>query len=285
MIQMKTIRDILTLSTQYLQQKQVANAKRQAEEILCDVLGLKRINLYTDIDRPLTDPELESCRHYLARRVAGEPLAYIHGSMEFADCRIAVNRDVLIPRQETEILTDMLAKELAQWERSGKVILDLCCGSGCIGIALKKKFPDLEVEAADISEKALTVAQQNAASNGVELHFHQGDLFEPLAKRKFHGIVCNPPYISEAEYAALEPEVRDYEPQLALLAQEEGLSYYKRLAKELPNHLNAGGKVWLEIGSQQGETVLSLFQDESWKTKKLEKDWAGHSRFIFLEIE
>lgn len=282
---MKTIRDILNLSTQYLQQRKIAHAKRQAEDILCDVLGASRIHLYADFDRPLTEAELEKCRQYLSRRGTGEPLAYIHGSVEFYNCLIEVNQDVLIPRQETEILVDLISKELSGWTRSDKAVLDLCCGSGCIAIGLKKKFPDLLVEASDISEKALSLAKKNAERNQVEVLFHQGDLFQALEGRRFHGIVCNPPYVSESEYAALEPEVGLYEPQLALLALEEGLTFYRRLAAELPHHLHPSGKVWLEIGSEQGEMVLQLFQNDIWKSRELKKDWAGHSRFIFLEIE
>lgn len=280
---MKTLLEILKLSTDYLQQHGISTPRRQAEDLLCDALGIKRMQLYLDFERPLTDSELKECRERLIRRGRGEPLQYIHGKVEFSGCTIAINPSVLIPRQETEILVDIIAKDLSQLPLEGKVLLDLCCGSGYIGIALKKRFPSLDVYLSDISAEALQVTKENAKNNEVQVNILQGDLLEPFHK-KAHYVVCNPPYISENEYAALDPEVRNFEPRTALVAGKTGLEFYQRLAKDLPNALHPGGKAWFEIGAGQGEQIKSLFSDPIWKTSAFAKDWAGHDRFFFLQL-
>jgi release factor glutamine methyltransferase len=203
--------------------------------------------------------------------------------VEFYGLKLKVTTDVLIPRPETEILVDKIAKSLT--DVKGKRLLDLCTGSGCIGLALKKKFPSLQGSLSDLSSKALDVAKENSKINDVQVEFFQGDLFEPLALQKFDYIICNPPYISESEYADLSKEVRDFEPKEALLAGPSGLEFYQRLSRELPSHLNPGGKVWLEIGASQGASVSALFLDRIWKSCILEKDWSGHDRFISLELQ
>lgn len=288
---MRTVLEVLKLSTDYLQQKNIANPRRQAEELLGDALGLGRMGLYLEYNRPLTEIELVKCRDWLKRRSQGEPLQYIAGALDFFGCRIKVTPDVLIPRQETEILVDKIAKELSECSLEGKILWDICCGSGCIGIALKKKFPELNVVLSDISEKALAVAKENAADNGVEVNFACGDLFTPFHSTtpgqadKANFIVCNPPYISESEYEALETEVKDYEPKLALVSGTSGLEYYVRLGNELPAVLNPLGKVWLEIGAGQGEKVKEIFSAACWTRCGCDLDWSGRDRFFSLEIE
>lgn len=282
---MITILEVVRLSTEYLGQKGIESPRRQAEELISDVLGIARIRLYTDFDRPLTAPELDICRERLARRGKGEPAAYINGEVEFHDCKLKVDRHVLIPRQETEILVSMIVKQLADRDLTGKTLWDLCCGSGCIGIALKKRFPDLQVTLADISADALKVAKENALLNEVEVAFAHGDLLAPFAGKKTDFIVCNPPYVSEAEYEALDPEVKNFEPKGALVGGKSGLEFYERLAKELPGYLLPGAMGWLEIGYTQGPGVKALFSGAPWKQTRVEKDWAGHDRFFFLEIE
>lgn len=282
---MKTLLDVLKLSTHYLNEKKIINARRQAEDLLCDALGVSRLQLYLDFERPLDDRELTLCRERLLRCGKKEPLAYIHGQTEFYGAIIRVTPAVLIPRQETEILVDLIARQLEGLDLKGKVLLDLCCGSGCIGIALKKKLPDLHVVLSDCSFEALEVAKDNAQKNLVEVEMLQGDLLEPFSHRKADFIVCNPPYISEGEYPELDDSVRLFEPKLALVAGESGLEYYERLAKELPLHLNASAKVWFEIGYRQGHAVNALFSGDIWKEQKVQSDWSGHDRFFFLQID
>lgn len=282
---MKLVSDILSLSTTYLQQRGISQPRRQAEELLCDVLGLDRLQLYLNFEKPLTETELQLSRERLARRARGEPLQYIHGKVEFYDCQFLVSPAVLIPRQETEILVDKIAAYFKTIDVADKQVWDICCGSGCIGLALKKKFPELQVTLSDISEEALVIARQNAKLNETDVTFKQGDLLEPFRGQKAHFIICNPPYISDEEYKTLDNEVREYEPRLALVGGERGTEFYERFSEQLPEVLYPGGCAWFEIGYQQGELMKALFQEKRWKQTKLENDWAGHSRFFFLENE
>lgn len=282
---MKTILEIITLSADYLQKKGIPNFRRQAEDLVADALGMKRLDLYLHFDQPLTNEEMDRCRQFLQRRALREPQQYIKGSVDFFDCTISVNTNVLIPRQETEILVDTIAKSIKDEQIEGKTLLDLCCGSGCIGISLKKRFPELTVILSDLSADALAVAKENAKNNAVEVEFLQGDLLAPLANKKIDFVVCNPPYLTVKEFVESEPEVQLYEPREALVGGESGLEFYQRLAEGLKNHLSCGAKVWLELGSTQGEAVKKIFESEKWTKSSVEKDWAGHDRFFFLEIE
>jgi len=286
----KTILEVLSLSTDFLSKKGIANARRQAEDLLADALLLSRIDLYMEFERPLSEDELTICRKNLARRAKGEPLQYIKGSVEFFDCLIGLTPDVLIPRQETEILVDKIAARLKKDEAEfgslkGKVLFDICTGSGCIGISLKKKFPDLTVFLSDISLKALDLAKENAKKNGVEVDCLLGDLLEPFSGRKCDYFVCNPPYIAESEYASLEREVKDHEPKLALVGGVLGLEFYERLAAELPGFLRSSAAGFFEMGREQGDALLSLFSKRPWKNCLKLKDWSSHDRFFFLEIK
>lgn len=282
---MKTVVEILKLSTEFLEKQGIESPRRAAEDVIADALGFTRMRLYLEHDRPLNESELDLIRARLKRRASGEPAAYINGQVEFYGCAIQVTKAVLIPRQETEILADKMAQVLRFLPLKGKRLLDLCCGSGCLGISMKRKFPDLEVILSDLSHEALEVAKANAVKNEVKVEFLEGDLLEPLKNGKVDFIVCNPPYISEEDYAALSPEVRDFEPKSALVGGQDGLQIYRRLKEALPLHLYPTGKVWLEIGAGQGMDVLKLFSGPIWKGVRLEKDWAGHDRFISLEIE
>lgn len=282
---MHTVLEILHLSTEYLQKKSIAHARRQAEELLGEALQVGRMGLYLHFDRPLTDEELDLCRNWLKRRGEGEPLQYISGKVEFLDCIIKISPEVLIPRQETEILVDMIVKDLSTQNLADKELWDVCCGSGCMGIAIKKRFPELSISLSDIWAPALKLAAENAQNNRVEVELLEGDLLKPFEGRTANFIVCNPPYLAEGELAALETEVKDYEPKRALVSGKSGLEFYERLALDLPNFLKPGGKVWLEIGKDQGKAIKRFFQAPCWKAQRIECDWAGHERFFSLEIE
>lgn len=285
---MKTILEVLNLSTEYLLKQGISNARQQAVQLISDILHVVPIDLYLQFDRPLEDVELQKCREGLCRRGLREPLQYITGQVEFYDCSFKVNPAVLIPRNETEILADLIAQNLRQQDLSGKVLWDVCCGSGCLGISLKKKFPQLRVILADISDKALQVAKENSFLNRVDVEFVQGDFLQPFKGTQTDFLVCNPPYIPESDWESLEDEVK-YEPKEALLGGADGLQFYKRLMTELPFFLKPLGKVWLEIGFNQGTAVQTLFEQNSrgcrWKICRFEKDWSGNDRFFFLENE
>ncbi len=201
--------------------------------------------------------------------------------IEFYNCRIKLNQNVLIPRQESEILILYALQRLKN--NQGGVLLDLCTGSGCLGLAIKKARPDIEVILSDISSLAIDVAKKNAALNDLKVEILLGDLLSPLEGRKIDYLICNPPYVTDFEYEHLDSSVRDYEPKLALVGGVEGLDFYSALSKCLKAHLNIGGKVFFEIGKDQGQKVLDLFLDPFWRSKEVLKDWAGHDRFVFLE--
>lgn len=282
---MISIREVLDEITQAFHQKGIGAPKRQAEELLCDLFSCSRLELYAQLDQPFSEEMRALCQAWVQRRLKGEPLAYICGKVHFYECELSIKPAVLIPRQETEVLVDQIVYALQKQDLTQKVLWDVCCGSGCIGIALKKKFPALSVYLADQSAEALAVAAANARANEVEVICLQGDLLAPFQSQKAHFIVCNPPYISETEYDTLEKEVKNYEPYLALVGGPTGVEFYERLAQDLPAHLYAGGKVWLEIGYQQGEALQEIFSSTFWKKRLVENDWAGHSRFFFLENE
>ena len=281
---MKTIREVLEGTTRYLASKGIAHARREAELLLGEALGLKRIALYMDFERPLTEAELKKVRSWLRRRGNREPLGYIRGEADFYDCILTITPDVIVPRQETELLVDKIVQELKDQDLTDKVLWDVCCGPGGVGIALKKKFPILQVVLSDIAPGALTLALANAARNGVDVEGLLGDLLEPFAGRRTHFFVCNPPYISEADAQSLEPEVQ-HEPRGALVGGESGLEFYQRLAVLLPLYLHPNGKVWFEIGYDQGEAVRTLFSSQPWKNARYERDLSGHSRFFSVELE
>lgn len=282
---MHTIQDLIKLSTEHLQKHQIANPRRQAEELIADVLNMKRLDLYLNFEKPVEKPEVDKIRAALVRRSKGEPLQYIQGKVSFLDCTIHVSPHVLIPRQETEILADKIVNTLQQQNLDGKQLWDVCCGSGCIGIALKKKFPNLSVTLADISPEALKIAKENARENLVSIDFVQGNLLEPFLGKQVDFFVCNPPYVTENEYAGLDREVRDFEPKQALVSGPTGLECYQVLAQQLKPILKPNGLAWFEIGTGQGQAILEIFKGQGWTKLVLEKDWAGHDRFFFLENE
>lgn len=269
---MKPIAEVLKLSSEFLAERKIERPRRLAEDLLSHVLKLKRMDLYLQFDKPVVEAELSIVRDFLRRCGKGEPFEYVAGEVEFFGCKIKVDRSVLIPRPETEILVEMISKKVR-----GGSLWDLCTGSGCIGIGLKKARPELSVTLSDLSGDALSLAAQNAKLNGVDVEILQGDLLAPFQGRKVDCVVCNPPYISQGEYAHLDPSVRNFEPKLALVGGDRGTELYERLARELPACLNPGAQVFLEIGAGQGEAIKKLFP-----TGELHRDWAGHDRFLLI---
>ena len=274
---MRNIRELIKLSTDFLEKKGVSNARRVAEELLAVLLNQKRLELYFDYDAPVEEHEVAQYRKWIKRKGNKEPLAYILGEVEFLGLSLKVNSETLIPRQETEILADQVVKSLS---KEPCVVWDLCTGSGCLGLAIKNKRADCTVTLSDISVEALVVARENALLNELAVEILEGDLLVPFTGKKCDVLVCNPPYITQDEYEGLEDEVRLYEPKRALVG---GIDFYERLSLELPAYLNPGAKLFFEIGTGQGGALYALFNQSHWKQKRCEKDWAGHDRFFFLE--
>lgn len=279
---MKSVREVLNASRSYLEGKGLSIPRRAVEEVFAHILKVDRIHLYAEFDRPLEEGELEQCRQALKRLSTHEPWQYIVGEIPFYGCTFCVKPGVLIPRQETEILVDKIAQALKKRgaETTPLTLWDLCTGSGCIGISLKEKFPLLKVVLSDVSGAALAIARENAQRNEVKVEIREGDLFAPFAGEKADFIVSNPPYISEAEYQTLNPEVKNFEPAQALVGGSTGLEFYQRIADACSNYLNPQGQLWMELGHKQGEPVKALFTGKGYENATWEPDWSGNDRFF-----
>ena len=252
-------------------------AAHEARELMQYVLQYT----WTELIRHRQEPMPEALRGKLdaliERRLNGCPLAYVLGEWTFFGRSFFLEESVLIPREETEELV-RLALQKVQGKRGGAV-LDLCCGSGCIAVTLAMEYEHWTVSAADISEQALRVARRNAEVHGQAITFYQSDLLNDIPQC-FDFIVCNPPYIRLGDRGALQREVRDYEPPLALFAGEDGLAFYRRLSEEAVEYLHADGWLMMEIGYDQREAVVDLFQSGGWKNIACYADFAGQDRVI-----
>ena len=219
--------------------------------------------------------EQEAYLKLIARRCERVPLQHITGEQEFMGLPFRVTPDVLIPRQDTEVLVEECLRHLAP----GNIFLDLCTGSGCILVSLLHYAKGTAGTGADLSGKALAVAKGNVEANGVEARLVQGDLFEPVTGT-FDLIVSNPPYIASAEIETLTPEVREHEPRMALDGTADGLFFYKRIVQESPSYLKEGGWLCMEIGYDQGAAVQQLMEARGFVTVSVIEDLAGLDRVV-----
>jgi release factor glutamine methyltransferase len=262
------VRDVLVRSASWLSDKGFESARLEAELLLAHVLGGERLDLYTDADRPLTDPELDGYRALLRRRVDGEPVAYLTGRREFYGLAFQVTADVLVPRPETELIVDR-ARELAP-----ENMLDVGTGSGCIAVVCAKRMPSTEVTAIDVSPAALEVARINAAEHDVadRIRFIEGDLFGPVAGESFALIACNPPYVASGTGPP-------HEPDLALYGGADGLDLVRRVLAEAPRHLATGGRLLVEIGDDQAAAVVDIARAH-FPQAEVREDLAGLPRML-----
>ncbi len=244
-----------------------------AEWIYSIILGINRSELTQQ--RMVKPGETRKIIELVDKRMTGRPLWYIIGDVEFYDCTIKVDERALIPRPETEILAQQVVNSVEE----GDKILDMCTGSGCIAVSVAKhlKGKKVQISAADVSDAAIMLARENANYNSVDINFVQSDLFSHVHGR-FNLIVCNPPYIKSGEIAQLQSEVRDYEPRIALDGGDDGLEFYRRLAKEVSRYITRGGLLMLEVGEGQAEDVLKLFDKREYAM--VVKDFAGVDRFL-----
>lgn len=251
-----TVLKVLNWTKVYLAEKGVENARLEAEWLLASALGLDRVGLYVNFDRPLSEAELADCRGLVARRARREPLQYILGSQEFMGLDFEVVPGVLIPRHDTEVLVE----EALRRAEGAQTILDIGVGSGCIAVALAKRLPQATVWGVDTAPEALAVAQRNIERHEVRVTLFEGSLFEPFAERRFDLIVSNPPYIPSTDLETLQPEVRDYEPRAALDGGPDGLQFYRQIITAAAAHLVPGGWLLLEVGIDQADAVRKMFQ-------------------------
>lgn len=281
-----TIQKLLNWTTEYLTQKGVDSPRLSAELLLSSVLGLTRIELYTQYNRVVGEEHLARLRELVARAGRHEPIAYLVGRTEFYSLELEVTPDCLIPRPETELLVQR-AIEFLRRRAGSRNVCDLCTGCGTIAVAIAKNVPDARVIATDLSEAALSVAARNVEKHGLQerVELLEGDLFEPLIPQldvtQFDLIACNPPYVSDAEYEELEKNVKDYEPKTALYGGRDGLDLYRRICEQVGPFLKPDGALLLEIGYKQGPAIKGMLEQAGlFPSIKVDKDLIGHDRVV-----
>ena len=266
-------------AAQLFAERGIESARLEAELLLAHALGIKRLDLYLQFDRPLTNTQLEEFRALCRRRLKREPLQYIVGTVQFRHLTLKVDRRALIPRPETELLVE----EVVRWiggqavRRSGDLairVLDVGTGTGAIALSLLHEVPGVDVIATDVSEEAASLARENGLQD-----VRVGSLFEPVANEMFDVIVSNPPYVSPNE--ELQAEVKDWEPHTALFAGENGLAIIERLTAEAPDRLTAGGLLALEIGMDQAAAVTAMLEKTtSFENIRVVRDYAERDRIV-----
>lgn len=269
-----TVREALGSAEQILRLSSVEEARLDAEYLLAEVLKCPRLLVCASGETPLTPAREAMFFSLISRRAQREPLQYILGTQVFMGLTFRVTPDALIPRADTETLCE----QALLCALDGASVLDLCTGSGALGISIKKLCPSCSVTATDVSEKALAIARENANALGAAVSFKQGDLFEAVIGARFDVIVSNPPYIPDADIATLQTEVRR-EPRLALSGGDDGLAFYRRIAYEAPRHLNKNGVLLLEIGDTQERAVRGLLAN-AFEDTIMVRDLSGRPRVV-----
>lgn len=275
---MQTLLEVLNKTTAFFQQKGIARARVDAEWLLADALGCKRLDLYLQFERLLDESMLKKMRSLVARRAAREPLQYILGNAPFCGLLLKVQPGVLIPRPETEELVEYLVETI---QPSPARVLDLGTGTGAIALALAAAWADSGVVAVDYSSDALNVARANAEQAGLEarVSVSQSDWFSAV-EGDFNLIVSNPPYLSEEEWGSAEPEVRDHEPRKALIAANDGLSDLETILLEGRKHLMPGGTIALETGARRHDALANIAEEAGYDSWETVPDLRGTPRFF-----
>jgi release factor glutamine methyltransferase len=277
-----TVLETIQKSAEFLAKRDVESPRLQAELLLAHLLKMPRMKLYLNFDRALTRQETDALRQLIVRRGQREPLQHITGSTSFCGFEIAVDRRALVPRPETEMLTELGWTFLSALS-PGQTALDFGTGTGCIAIALAAKCPEARITAIDASADALALAGENARVNNVagRMEFFHGNGFAAVpGGARFDLIVSNPPYISTAEIQTLEPEVRDFDPRPALDGGADGLDFYRMLSAQAGPILKSGGKVMLEFGDGQAPSVRKIFEDEMWIVESVKDDYSQRARIL-----
>ncbi|HET7909482.1 MAG TPA: peptide chain release factor N(5)-glutamine methyltransferase [Nitrospira sp.] len=263
-------------------------ADREARWLIEDALGLTGSRLLLDSARLLTGPEMAKVDAYVSRRAAREPLQYILGIQEFCGLEFEVNPAVLIPRPETELLLQEVIRRLPRGERA--TVVDVGTGSGCLAVTVARALPNVRVLATDLSGQALVTAKRNARRHGVEqaIHWLEGDLLAPLSAEGCEGtvtaILANPPYIREAEWGGLQPEVGLYEPRMALVAGARGTELHERLLAEAVSCLRPGGLLAMELGQGQSAEIRAKIEAmPAYGRAEILPDEAGIDRIVIVE--
>lgn len=282
-----TWRVLVKETIQALEQSGIAEARRNAEWMLCDVLQCSRTQLFAYPERSATPIQVQQLQSMVARRLKHEPVQYIVGYTEFWGLRLKVSPAVLIPRPETE---QVVALTLDLLERlSSPRVLDIGTGSGCIPLALKQARPDADIFACDVSEDALGIAQYNAEQLGLDAHFVQADVLANDFPDRFQGpfslVISNPPYVTPDEATELEPEVREYEPHLALFTNEDPLQFYRAIANHAQRLLQPHGILVFETHADYTHDVYRMLKDVGYSYVKQQTDLADKPRIVYAQKE
>lgn len=271
-----TLREAYEYGQRELNQARIEDAAVDAWYLLEFTTGISRAMYFLKMQDEMSEEQKEKYQEYIQIRASHIPLQHITGVQEFMGMEFDVNEHVLVPRQDTEVLVENVLKIL----RPGMKILDMCTGSGCILISLLKMCQGVLGTGADVSEEALKVAERNNAKLRVEARLIQSDLFENV-QGKYDVIVSNPPYIRTAVIEELKEEVKCHDPFIALDGKEDGLYFYREIVDKSRAFLNSGGKLYFEIGHDQGEDVKRLMEDAGFVDIIVKKDLAGLDRVVF----
>jgi release factor glutamine methyltransferase len=283
-----TLAEAINNAANLLSTAGITNARLDAEVLLSHIIMKDRVWLITHRDDELDDKHQRDFADVIHRRTRREPLQHIIGNQEFWGLEFIVSPDVLIPRPETEFIIEA-ALAIVQDRNTPVRIIDLCTGSGCIAVSLAKELTAARIIATDASEKALALARENTRRHGVSEHirFLLGDLFEPLKELDIRGqidiIVSNPPYVQAGDLSTLQPEVRDYEPEMALIAGPKGTEMAKRIIQLAPEYLKKNGALIMEMGLGQAEALTRMVEATgAYGNRELLKDLAGIERVIVV---
>jgi release factor glutamine methyltransferase len=275
-----TVLELLQATTAYFDKKGVEQPRLSIEHLLADTLGKKRIELYLEFDRKLSEQELEPLREKVRRRAEGEPLQHLLGHWDFFGRTFKTDRRALIPRSETELLVETVLKEFAACREPGNRLADVGTGSGILAITLALERPGLEVSAVDLSEDALSLARENAERFGVldRIAFRRTDLLDQMVG-PFDWIVANLPYIPTGELSTLQREVK-FDPTCALDGGKDGLTIIKRLIESVPGKIASNGLIALELGHGQAEEVSGFMANQNYRDISVKKDYQGVERLL-----
>ena len=275
--------EIIKWGEEYFKLKGFENPKQEIEWLLCDLLELKRIDLYLKFEDIINKSKLKKLKSWIKRRIDREPLQYITGKVEFYGLKFISTPQALIPRPETERLVDITLNSLKKIPEPK--ILEIGTGSGCVSIAISNKKPRANILSLDISKNALELAEINAKSNNCKnINFLEMDFLNEIPDGRFDILISNPPYIPQKEIENIMPEVKNYEPRIALTDFEEGLNFYFRIAK-VGRTLIPNGIIILEVGlGNHPQKVFSLFKEAGFDQLELIKDYNNNERILKINI-
>lgn len=284
---MITILESINLSSKYLAQKGIESPRTNAELLLANIIGCKRLDLYLSFDRPLGKEETEKYREFIRRRGSFEPLQYITGKVEFYGLEFKVTPSVLIPRPETELLVENIINVLSKEKQS--IILDIGCGSGNIAIALAINLPSTKIICTDNSDDAIKTSKENAeihlVSNKIDFLNHNIMKEDLINFPDFDIIVSNPPYVSKENFSILQKEIRDFEPRSAVTDDKDGFTFFREISVKSFRKLKEGGKLFFEVAQGQSDGVMEIMKKNNFINITIIKDYQSIDRVIFGEVK